>query len=158
MKKQENVELVIRNARVKYAKVHRPGKPYDESQAPSWEVNIYPTDEDAETLKAHGVNPKEDKDGNEYWIAKRSTKTKAGDDAKPPVVVDARKAPFTEDIGNKSVCNVAVTLFPWEKGKKRGVLVYLQAVQVVNLVPYGASGADAFGVVDTGDVDPADVF
>ncbi len=87
MTKPENVEVRIRNARVKYAKVNRPGKPYDDSQAPAWEINIYPTDEDAELLKAHGVNPKEDKDGTEYWVAKRSTKTKAGADAKPPVVV-----------------------------------------------------------------------
>ena len=56
--KKEYETVKIRNARVKYAKVIRPGKAYDESQPDEWSVNIYPTDEDRDTLMAHGANPK----------------------------------------------------------------------------------------------------
>ncbi len=147
--KKEYETVKIRNARVKYAKVIRPGKAYDESQPDEWSVNIYPTDEDRDTLMAHGANPKEDKEGHEYWVAKRSTKTKAGKEAKPVPVVNGRREPFTEDIGNGSVCNINVTLFPWTKGKQLGVKLYLNAVQVVNHVPYGNSGGvDDFDEID----------
>ena len=146
MKKAE--EMVLKNCSVRYAKVHTPGKAYEETAPPEWSINCYVSDEDRELLMAHGVQPKEDKEGAEYFTAKRATKSRAGADVKPPIVVDAKKAPFTEDIGNGSVCNVAVTLFPWTKGKKSGVKMYLQAVQVMTHIPYGKGGVDAFDVHD----------
>lgn len=152
----EAKKLVLKNARVKWAHLIRPGKPYDEKQAPSWDVNIYPTPEDAELLKAHGVTAKEDKEMNEYWVAKRSTLTREGSAAKPPTLVNGRKEPFAEEVGNNSVCNIAVTLFPWSKGKqgtvsyRSGILLYLNAVQVVNHVPQ-TSGSDAFEVIEPTD-------
>ena len=141
-------ELVLNNCSVRYAKVHTPGKAYEETAPPEWSINCYVSDENRELLMAHGVQPKEDKEGAEYFTAKRATKSRAGADVKPPIVVDAKKAPFTEDIGNGSVCNVAVTLFPWTKGKKSGVKMYLQAVQVMTHIPYGKGGVDAFDVHD----------
>ena len=42
----------------------------------------------------------------------------------------------------------AVTLFPWSKGKKSGVKVYLQAVQVMTHIAYSRGGVDAFDVHD----------
>jgi len=146
MKKAE--ELVLNNCSVRYAKVHTPGKAYEETAPPEWSINCYVSDENRDLLMAHGVQPKEDKEGAEYFTAKRATKSRAGADVKPPIVVDAKKAPFTDDIGNGSVCNVAVTLFPWTKGKKSGVKVYLQAVQVMTHIPYGKGSVDAFDVHD----------
>lgn len=147
--KQEYEVLKLKNARVKYAKLFRPGKAYDEKQPDEWSINIYPTPEGRDALMARGINPKEDKAGEEYWVAKRATKTRAGNDAKPPKVVDGGLHPVTEDIGNGSVCNINVTLFPWTKGKQRGVKLYLNAVQVVNHVPYGTSGGvDDFDEID----------
>lgn len=155
--KKQNVELVLRNTSVKYAKVLRPGKAYDESKAPEYSVNLYVSEADRDTLMAHGVNPKEDKDGNEYFLAKRSTRNSKGDEVKPPVLVGPNKAPFTEDIGNGSVCNVAITLFPWERQKRRGVLLYLNAMQVVTHVAYRASAEDHFNVIEGTD-DVVDKF
>lgn len=151
--------MVLKNVRVKYAKVIRPGKAYDESQPELWSVNMYVTDEDREALMARGINPKEDKEGHEYWLAKRNTVNKAGDPVKPPTIVAANKAPWSGgDIGNGSVCNIAVTLFPWQKSKaQKGVLLYLNAVQVVNHVPYTAGGLDVFDAVEgntDGDANP----
>ena len=142
--KKEAETYKITRASVKYAKVHRPGKAYDSSHPDEWSINAYVTPEDREALMARGVNPKTDKDGAEYYNIKRSVKTKAGADAKAPDVVDHAKKPFTEDIGNGSICNIAVTLFPWTKGPKSGVKLYLNAVQVIKHVAYQTSGADSF--------------
>ena len=148
--KKEAEQLVLKNVRVKYAKVIRPGKAYDESQPELWSVNMYLTDEDRDQLMARGINPKEDKDGSEFWVAKRNTVSKSGDTVKPPTIVTASKAPWSgDDIGNGSVCNIAVTLFPWVKSKtQKGTLLYLNAIQVVNHVPYSAGGGDVFDAVE----------
>ena len=146
--KQESVELTLKNVSARYAKLFTPGKAYEESAPAEWSMNMYVDDEGRDTLMAHGCLPKEDKDGAEYFVAKRATKSRAGAEVKPPIVVDAKKAPFTEDVGNGSVCNVRVTLFPWTKGKQKGVKIYLQAVQVLTHVPYNRGGADAFDVYD----------
>jgi hypothetical protein len=157
--KKEAEQLVLKNARVKYAKVIRPGKAYDESQSDLWSVNMYLTDADREALMARGINPKEDKEGNEYWVAKRNTVNKSGAPVQPPALFTASKAPWPgDDIGNGSVCNIAVTLFPWQKSKtQKGTLLYLNAMQVVNHVPYTQGGADQFEAVDgntEGDANP----
>lgn len=148
-KKQEYENIKLSNVRVMYAKVIRPGKAYDDSHPDEWSVNMYVTQEDSDRLIDKGVMPKEDKNGNPYFIAKRSTKTRNGDDQKPPGVVDSAKRPFTEDIGNNSVCNIVVTLIPWTKAKRNGIKLFLQAVQVVNHVPYAQAAEDYFDAIDT---------
>jgi len=145
---KQSEDMVVKNCSVRYAKVHTPGKAYEETAPAEWSVNMYVSDEDRDALMARGVNPKEDKDGAEYFVAKRAVSSRAGSDVKPPIVCDAKKVAFTEDIGNGSVCNVAVTLFPWSKGKKSGVKVYLQAVQVMTHIAYSRGGVDAFDVHD----------
>ena len=146
--KKEYETMKLTNVRVKYAKVHKPGKAYDESHPDEWSLNMYLTDEDRDAIMAKGVNPKEDKEGTEYWTAKRSSMTRNGDAQTPPAVVDAAKRPFTDDIGNGSVCNVVVTLIPWTKAKRSGIKLYLNAVQVINHVPYGKSDTDYFDQVE----------
>lgn len=148
---KENIEQIkLKSVRVKYAKVIKPGKAYDSSHPDEWTVNMYVTDEDRDTLMAHGVNPKEDKAGEEYFLAKRKTVAKSGEEMKPPVVVDGRKNPVTEDIGNGSVCNIVVTPFKWEKSKtQKGVTLFLNAVQVVNHVRYG-NAAEDFDIIEDG--------
>ena len=50
------------------------------------------------------------------------------------------------------MCNIVVTLFPWERKNRRGVLLYLNAVQVVNHVPFsGGGGVDEFDVITPDD-------
>ena len=135
--KKESTVLKITNAVVKYAKVHKPGKAYEPSDPDEWSINFYPSDEDREALMAHGCNPKQDKEGADYWVAKRKVVTKDGTAAKPPQVVDRAKAACLDEIGNGSVCNIIVTLFPWKMNKLSGVFLYLNAVQVMTLITYG---------------------
>jgi hypothetical protein len=148
--KTENVEMVLRNVRVNYAKVIRPGAAYEEGKPDEWSVNMYVTAEDAAKLKAQHVTGKLDRDGAEYFVAKRASVSKKGDKVSPPQIVDGGKNLWNGgDIGNGSVCNVKVALFPWAFKNRRGVYVYLQGLQVVNHVPYTSGGVDAFDVVDT---------
>lgn len=146
-------QIVLKNVRVKYAKLIKPGQAFDEGQPDLWSVNMYVTPEDRDKLLSIGAKAKEDRDNNEFFQCKRNVTNKKKEDVKPPMVVDAKKNPFADEVGNGSVCNIAVTPFTWEKGKpgspsyKSGVLLYLNAVQVVNHVPMN-TGVDAFDVVD----------
>jgi len=152
MEKKAAEQVVLKNVRVKYAKLIRPGQAYDEGQPDLWSVNMYVTPADSDHLLAIGATIKEDKEGQSFFVAKRNVSNKKGDAVKPPAVVNGAKQPFTEEVGNGSVCNIAVTPFPWTKGKNSGILLYLNAVQVVNHVA-ASQGVDAFDVVDTGDAE-----
>jgi len=143
-------QIVLKNARVKYAKLIKPGHAFDEGQPDLWSVNIYPTDEDADKLRDIGANAKEDKNGGTFYVAKRNVVNKKGEAVPPPALVDSRKQPFTQEVGNGSVCNIAVTPFNWKKGQKTGVILYLNAAQVVNHVE-ATQGVDAFEVMDMPD-------
>lgn len=146
-------QIVLKNVRVKYAKLIRPGQAFDEGQPDLWSVNMYVTPKDREHLLAIGATIKQDKDGNEFFVTKRNVTNKNREAVKPPSVVNGAKQPFAEEVGNGSICNIAVTPFEWEKGKagtpsyKRGILLYLNAVQVVEHVPM-SGGVDAFDVIE----------
>lgn len=146
-------QVVLRNVRVKYAKLIRPGQAFDEGQPDLWSVNMYVTEEDRHRLSTLGAMPKLDKNSEEFFVAKRNVSNKKGEAVKPPSVVDGKKAPFAEEVGNGSVCNIAVTPFEWEKGRvgspsyKTGILLYLNAVQVVTHVAL-SGGVDAFDVIE----------
>lgn len=148
MSEKKNPEqVVLRNVRVKYAKLIRPGQAFDEGQPDLWSVNMYVTPDDRAKLIALGATEKLDKMSEGFFVAKRNVSNKKGESVKPPSVVDAKKAPFTEEVGNGSVCNIAVTPFEWVKGKNTGILLYLNAVQVVTHVAM-TGGVDAFDVIE----------
>lgn len=158
-------QIVVKNVRVKYAKLIRPGQAFDEGQPDLWSVNMYVNAEGRAQLIAAGASPKLDKDNAEFFVTKRNVTNKSKEAVKPPVLVDGRKQPFADEVGNGSICNIALTPFPWEKGRegtpsyKSGVLLYLNAVQVVDHVAM-SNGVDAFDVVEEPagtDKDPNDL-
>jgi hypothetical protein len=154
MTKEAPQQVVLKNVRVKYAKLIRPGAAFDEGQPDLWSVNMYVTTEDEGKLFALGVSPKTDKEDQAFYVAKRNVTSKTGAPVKPPSLVDAKKQPVTEEVGNGSVCNIAVTPFAWKKGAKTGVILYLNAVQVINHVPFG--NFDPFTEIEVPDAPPAD--
>ena len=94
---------------------------------------------------------------------KKNSVTRKGMELQRPTVYDSRKNPWPDDllIGNKSLVKVAFTTWGWEdKFGKKGVSLSLEAVQVLDLVPYERlDPANAFGeengyVLDT----PANAF
>ncbi|SHJ81927.1 DUF2815 family protein [Propionispora hippei] len=79
---------------------------------------------------------------------KATIKTKAGDIVKRTVpVFDAKGKPVDVTIGNGSVVRVAFQIVPyWKSSTNNGLSLYLDAVQVIELVEYkGGGNASSFG-------------
>lgn len=140
-------QIIIKNAKVMWAHLVKPTQAFDEGQPDLWSVNMYVNAEEHRKLVALGCTAKLDKEGQDYFIAKRNTVNKKKEQVQPPAMVDAHKRPFADEVGNGSVCNIAVTPFAWSKGAKSGVILYLNAVQVIHHVPR-SQGVDAFDAVD----------
>jgi len=108
-------------------------------------------------LKKYNYNPpyKDDVDseGNETGNVVFKFKTKAvnkdGSSKKIPLV-DARKNAVTEIVGGGSTIKVAFASRPYQmpSSKTYGLTLYLNAVQVLDLVAPGGGGVDAFDEED----------
>jgi len=81
----------------------------------------------------------------------RRETTKTGKELGAPTVVDADKNPWNNgEIGNGSVVNVSFMTYEHPKTKKFGLGKALNAIQVVEHVPYeGAGGVSEFDAVGT---------
>lgn len=64
-----------------------------------------------------------------------------------PKVADAHGHYYDEEdvpmVGNGSKIRIAYNMKPWEFGGKNGVKLYLQGVQILDLIPYEGSMFDA---------------
>ena len=80
---------------------------------------------------------------------KHVIKTKNGDEIKRTVpIFDSKGKPIDVTIGNGSIVRLAYTIVPYHKSStNNGLTLYLDAVQVINLVEYQGthSTAEAFG-------------
>lgn len=139
----QNQKFMFKNATVQWAIVGNP------DADGLWRVDIYASDAELKELEAMGVPIKEnDKEGDpmfgkKFAYAKRKSKSQAGTAISPPTVVDSKRNAFSGLIGNGSVCNVRVSIYDWTYLKKSGKNIWLEAIQVVDLVEYGGdSGFD----------------
>ena len=136
----------LNRVRVQWASVQadNPNTTYD----PRWEVEAILSSEQAAVFVDAGVKVKEDDGVLSLRFKRKVSGDKKGGGTytnKPPQVVDAAKAPFTDLIGNGSLCNIAYSLRDWDGFGAQGVAADLNAVQVLELVPYGGDqGADEF--------------
>lgn len=93
----------------------------------------------------------ETKDGDEYFKFKtKSTFTnKQGETFKKTVpIYDSKGKPLPDnvEVGSGSIVRVAYSVNPYWKNKTmKGVTLYLEAVQVIELKEYGQQDAGAFG-------------
>jgi len=115
-----------------------------------WKVDLILPDELAQSMAAVGFNvrQKDYGDGEVNVItAKRKTHKRSGDPMYPPNVYgpDAKRWAKEDAIGNGSVLNVQVAAMYREVGGKLRLPLYLNAVQVVEHVPYHASPFAAVG-------------
>ena len=108
-----------------------------------------------------------DKEGNPTGLLafrmRKNETTKKGKVLQAPAIYDSHKNPWPADtlIGNRSMVKVAFSCYGWEdKFGKKGISLSLEAVQVLDLVPYEQRDpGDAFGVENGYVVDtPADAF
>lgn len=138
---------MIVKGKVAWASVQKPNEKY----TPRWEVCVYPEDEDViKELEGKGVVFKVDENTGEKFIrVTKNVMRRNGEKNDPPRVVDAAKNPFENLIGNGSVCNVMFNLWEYDSFGNKGVKALLEAVQVINHVPY--EGKEDFEVEDTGE-------
>lgn len=132
--------MILKNCKIKWAKVHQ----VDRTFTPAWSINAYLSPEQIEAVKAAAdeasagklqVSFKHDDDGT-YISCTRKEKRRDGTNNKPPRVVDVMKRPFTEEVGNGSVCNIIANPFPYDTAGKKGVTMILEAVQVIDWHEY----------------------
>jgi hypothetical protein len=143
--------MILKNCPIKWAKLHQ----VDRTFTPAWSINAYLTPEQIEAVKAAAaevsdgkltVSLKHDDDGT-YISCSRKEKRRDGTDNKPPRLVDANKRPFTEEVGNGSICNIIAKPFKYDTAGKKGVTMILEAVQVVDWHEY--KGNEDFDSADS---------
>lgn len=117
---------------------------------PVWRITVQMTDEEAQKLKEFKVKVRRNDDGIfEYKFKRGVTNKKTGLANPPPRIVDAHKEPFDQIIGNGSKVVVQYKPFEWKNSFGKGIGLDLQAVQVLEHVPYGGDGSqDELEVVD----------
>ena len=120
-----------------------------------WRITLLLSDDEAKKLKAAGLKVKRNDDDVYEYKFKRNVDKKKNKEIigknPPPRVVDAGKNTFDGIIGNGSIVNVQFMPYGWEYLGRKGVSADLQAIQIVDLVPYGGGGypnSDEFEVVD----------
>ena len=132
---------VLANRKVNWASVQEPNKSAEYGD--KWEVEVeIDADTAADFLKLGVKSKQNDKGATVIRIKRKTTGTKrAGGtfDKQPPKVVDSVKQPFTDLIGNGSVCNIAYNVLEHNFGTS----LDLAGVQVLELVSYGGGGKDA---------------
>lgn len=127
-----------------YAQVHRP------NQFDAYQIILAMDKESAQKLKDQGVKPQnastfELKDGSTadqfgefIHRFKQKAEGKTGSFPPPRVVIeeDGELVDFDEDIGNGSDVVVQYKIGEWTFKGRKGKTAYLEAVKVVNHIPY----------------------
>ncbi len=146
---KKGAQFMLENVEVMWAYV-MPDNP-DTEYEHAWKVDAILGADMAESMKAAGFNVREKK-GNQVLVVKSKCVTKDGKAQKPPKVIGRNREPFTEEVGNGSICNVQVWGKEWNVSGKSGTAAYLSAVQVKEHVARDGGG---FGDLDGGTGDDA---
>lgn len=140
------IPLHIPNVKVKWAKVFKPDTAFGGNK---WVVDLLMGDypQLVKEMKAAGFNIRDKKkDGvvidKDVLTLKREVITKSGPQEPPAVVGLDGKTPFTQELGNGTVCNIRGSARAWPINGKLVLACYLEAIQVVNHVPYKSSSFD----------------
>ena len=115
-----------------WASITRPNTTFD----PVYQVDLAIDDTTADDFKSRGVTVKTDDRGNIIKF-KRKVSRQDGSQNPTPRLVDSAKNPVDVLVGNGSTVKVLYKEFEWQFAGKSGKSLDLQAVQVLDLVPYG---------------------
>jgi hypothetical protein len=125
-----------------WASITRPNTTFD----PVYQIDVAVDDITAKDFASRGVTVKEDERGKVLKF-KRKVERQDGTANPMPRLVDAKKNPIDVLIGNGSIVKVLYKEFEWEFAGKSGRSLDLQAVQVLDLIPYGEDFDIAEGYV-----------
>ncbi|MAZ04227.1 MAG: hypothetical protein CMN56_13930 [Sneathiella sp.] len=136
-----------------WASVVAPNTTFDSDGV--WSIDVCNLDKKTlASVKKEGltVKNKGDERGDFVTIKRKVRNQKTGELNRAPTLVDAQKRIMMNTaVGNGSLVNVKYNSYDWEFGGRKGVGANLQAIQVVELVPYssGDDGED-FEIVSDG--------
>jgi|TARA_B110000211_G_scaffold137582_1_gene157367 hypothetical protein len=146
------------NVKVMWTKLQKdkPEAPYQGEGTHNWTIQVVLDDVQADKYKETGLFPKFKRNQEhdivleeglrQVKLKKSTTFGVNGKPKQPVVVVDVYGNPFTDLIGNGSVCNVQCSAHTWTRDGKTNTSLELQAVQVVELIAYDEeeSSGDTF--------------
>ena len=115
-----------------WASVTRPNTTFD----PVYQIDLAVDDKTAEEFKGKGVSVKQYERGSVVKF-KRKVSRADGNKNPAPRLVDSAKNSIDTLIGNGSTVKVMYNHFELKFAGKSGTSLDLQAVQVIDLVPYG---------------------
>lgn len=122
---------------------------------PMYQIDLVIEDDQVKEAEKQGLKVKKTDDGNVVRFRRKQFR-KDGQENRPPVVVDARKQPVTELIGNGSYVKVQFNVYEWSNKFGSGTGADLQGVQVIDLVPFTGQDGGEFEVEDDGSEFEAD--
>ena len=120
-----------------WASIRQPNTTFE----PMYTINLVVDDEIAKDFAARGHSIREMEEGPAIVI-KRKVNGPNGMTRKAPRLLDSDKNDVDVLIGNGSTVRVQYSEYDWEYNKKTGKGLALQAVQIVNLIPYKGGDED----------------
>ena len=120
-----------------WASIRQPNTTFE----PMYTINLVVDDEIAKDFASRGHSIREMEEGPAIVI-KRKVNGPNGMTRKAPRLLDSDKNDVDVLIGNGSTVRVQYSEYDWEYNKKKGKGLDLQAVQIVNLVPYKGGDGD----------------
>jgi hypothetical protein len=153
--------IVIKGAKIKWARVHEPAQNYNKTGM-EYSFDLEVSEKQLAALYKEGmstmVKGRMDKaEGTMYITFKKPTLSAGGKEMLPIRVIGRNKEPFSELIGNGSVVNAVISVFPPTKAGYSACL-RPEALQVVDHVEYsgGDNVEDLFEEMDADETDEFD--
>jgi len=144
--------MAIQEGRAYWASITSPNTRYE----PVYTVDLVLDDEVADKFESEGYRVKtlivnDEVVGRSINIKRKVNKANGNGMNKVPLLLDKNKVPMDELIGNGSL--VKVQYNEWETENKFGKFkgLDLQAVQVLDLVPYKSGDGDEFEAIEGGE-------
>ena len=144
--------MAIQEGRAYWASITSPNTRYE----PVYTVDLVLDDEVADKFESDGYRVKtlivnDEVVGRAINIKRKVNKANGNGMNKVPLLLDKNKVPMDELIGNGSL--VKIQYNEWETENKFGKFkgLDLQAVQVLDLVPYKSGDGDEFEAIEGGE-------
>ena len=148
--------MPVLNGKAYWASVVTPNTTFDEDGVYSIDLAVDEENKKSAVSEGLSIKNKGDERGD-FVTIKRKAKRKDGSVNRAPDIMDNMKRPLQNTlIGNGSTVNVLFKTYEWnhKPTNRSGKSADLQAVQVVNLIPYEGSNSasSAFKEVPEGNV------
>lgn len=129
----EEIKHIILEGKCMWAHIHQATEDFNRKQI--WCIDIEVSDPQISKLKAAGMHANKkikEEDGVKYITITRPVVSSRGKDMRSVAVVGKDMMPFTKEVGNGSRVKVKIALIPFNNQYGVGVVLMLEAVQVLD--------------------------